>query len=156
MRPTRVPAQPVGGKSGGGGCSRGRDDRALEYGKGIPGVVAIEHEYGRGARKTALDVGGITGDPFQSRHVEAVSEVGRKRDDPAIGLLGKPQEVAVRIDGPSIRMREIRAPDDPDAVIPVGVDDVEHGLAVDDGELEVHGFPYSSLVAHAASNTVSR
>src|SRR6266496_473391 len=33
------------------GQSGRRDDRALEYGKGIAGFVVIEHEYGRGTRK---------------------------------------------------------------------------------------------------------
>src|SRR2546422_10939852 len=132
MRPARLPAQPVRGQGGRGGCPRGRDDRALEYGKGIPGFVVIEHEYGRSTRKTSLNVGRITGDPLQPGHVEAVSEVGRERDDPAIGLVGEPQKVAVGADGLSIVMREIRVPNDPDTFIAMGADDVEHGLAVND------------------------
>src|SRR5439155_508287 len=136
-----------------GGCSRGRDDRALEYGKGIAGFVVIEHEHGRGTRKASLDVGRITGDPLQPGHVEAVSEVGRKRDDPAIGLPGEPQEVAIGVDGLSLVMREIRVPNDPDTFVTMGADDVGNGLAVDDRELEVHGFPYSSLVAHVGLKT---
>src|SRR5438094_896793 len=50
MRPARLPAQPMRGKRGGAGCSRGRDDRALEYRKRISGVVAIEHEHRPGMR----------------------------------------------------------------------------------------------------------
>src|SRR5438876_9142247 len=132
MRPPRLAAQPERGKNGRGRRSRGRDDRALEYGKGISGVVAVEHEYGRGTRKASLDVGRITRDPLQPGHVEAVSEVGRERDDPAIGLPGEPQEVAIGVDGVSIVMREIRVPDDPDAFIPMGADNVEDGLAADE------------------------
>src|SRR5882724_5271903 len=147
MRPARLPAQPVRGQGGRGGCSRGRDDRTLEYGKGIPGVVAIEHEYGRGTRKTSLDVGRITGDPLEPGNVEAVSEVGWKRDDPAIGLVGELQKVAIGVDGLSVRVREIRVPNDLDAFTPMGADDVEHGLAVDDRQLEVHGFPHSATPA---------
>src|SRR2546427_8331552 len=132
MRPARLPAQPVRGKSGRGGCSRGRDDRALEYGKGIPGVVAIEHEYSRSTWKASLDVGRITGDPLQPGHVEVISEIGRERDDPATGLVGELQEVAIGVDAPSVRVREIRLPNDQDAFTPMGADDVEHGPAVDD------------------------
>src|SRR5213592_1367887 len=158
MRVARLTVQPVRGKSGRSGCSRGRDDRALEYRKRIAGFVAIEHEYGRRTLKTSLDVGRITGNPLQSSHVEVVSEVGRERDDPAIGPVGEPQEVAIRIDRLAVRVREVRLPNDLDALTAMGADDVEHGFAVDDRELEVHGFParYSSLVAHAGSNTVSR
>src|SRR5207247_2563682 len=116
LRPARLPVQPVRGKSGRGGRPRGRDDRALEYGKGIPGFVVIEYEHSRSTRKTSLDVARITGDPFQPGHVEAVSEVGRERDNPAIGLVGKLQEIAIRVDGPSISVREIRFPNDLDAV----------------------------------------
>src|SRR5207245_9492134 len=36
------------------------------------------------------------------------------------------------------RSREIRVPDDVDAIGPMGADDVEYGLAVDDRELELH------------------
>src|SRR5206468_8807711 len=57
--------------------------------KGIPGFVVIEHEHGRSTRKAALDAGRITGDPLQPGHAEVVSEVGRERDDPAIGLVGE-------------------------------------------------------------------
>src|SRR5712692_4255362 len=108
MRPTRLPAQPVRRKNGRRGCSRGRDDRALEYGKRIPGFVAIEHEYRRGTRETSLDIGRITGNPLQPGHVEVVSEVGRERDDPAIGLVGEFQKVAIGVDALSVRVREIR------------------------------------------------
>src|SRR5206468_8260662 len=114
------------------------DDRALEYGKGIPGLVAIEHEYGRGTRKASLDVGRITGDPLQPGHIEVLSEVSRERDDAAVGLLGEPQKVAIGVDGLSVRVRKIGLPDDPDAFGPMGADDVEHGLAVDDREVESH------------------
>src|SRR5438876_4146145 len=124
MRPPRLAAQPERGKNGRGRRSRGRDDRALEYGKGISGVVAVEHEYGRGTRKASLDVGRITGDPLQPSHVEAVSEVGRKRDDPAIALVGEPQEVAIGVDAPSVHMCEIRLPNDLDAFTPMVADDV--------------------------------
>src|SRR5205823_1404028 len=102
------------------------------YGKGISGFGVIEHQYGRGARKASLDVGRITGDPLQPGHVEVLSKVGRKRDDPAIGLLGEPQEVAIGVDGLSVRVGEIRLLNDLDAITPMGADDVEHGLAVDD------------------------
>src|SRR2546426_313615 len=155
MRPARLPLQPVSGKSGRRGCPCGRDDRALEYGKRISGLVAIEHEHRRRTRKASLDVAGIAGDPLQPGHVEAVSEVGRKGDDPAIGLLGEPQEVAVRVDGLPVGVREIRVPNDADAVGPMGADDVEDGLAADDRQIEVHG-PYSSFIAHVGLNTVSR
>src|SRR5262249_16085525 len=126
-------------KRGRGGRSRGRDDRALEDGEGVPGLVAIQHEHRRRTRKASPDVGRKAGDPLQPCDVEALSEVGRERDDPAIGLVGEPQEVAVRVDGPSVRVREICLADDPDAFAPLGADDVEHGLAVDDRELEAHG-----------------
>src|SRR5207247_6337653 len=119
-------------QSGWGGCSRGRDDRALEYGEGISGVVAIEHEDSRSARKASLDVGRITGDPLQPGHVEVLSEVGRERDDPAIGLVGELQKVAIGVDGLSVRVREIRLANDLDAFTPMGADDVEQGLDVDD------------------------
>src|SRR5262245_21355327 len=118
MRPARLPTQPVSGANGRGGRPRGGDDRALEYGEGIPGVVAIEHENGRGAWKASLDVAGKTGDPLQPGYVETVSEVGRERDDSAIGLVGEPQEVAIRVDGLSIGVREISAPNDLDAFFP--------------------------------------
>jgi hypothetical protein len=101
-------------------------------GKGIPRVVAIEDEHGRGTRKASLDVGRVAGDPLQPGHIEAVPNVGRKRNDPAIGLVGKFQEVAVGVDGLSVRMREIRLPNDPDAFTPIGADDIGYGLAVDD------------------------
>src|SRR5439155_9162674 len=133
MRAVRLPVQPVRGKRGGGGCSRGRDDRALEYGKGIAGFVVIEHEHSRSTRKASLDVARITGNPLQSGHAEVISEVGRERDDPAIGLVGELQKVAIGVDALSVRVREIRLPHDLDAFTPMGADDVEHALAVDDG-----------------------
>src|ERR1051325_8556220 len=111
MRAARLPAKPVRGQDGRGGCSRGGDDRALEDGKGITGFVVIEHQHGRSTRKASLDVAGITGDPLQPGNVEAVSQVGRKRDDPAIWLPGEPQEVAVRVDGLSAGVREVGVPD---------------------------------------------
>ncbi len=154
--PPRSPAQPVRGEHGRSGGPCGRDDRTLEDGEGVTGVVAIEHEDGRGTRKTSLDVAGETGDPLQPGHVEAVSQVGRKRDDPAIGLVGEPQEVAIGIDGPSVGVREIGRPHDLDAFLPIGADDVGDGLAIDDRELERHASSYSSLVTQLASNTVSR
>src|SRR5882724_12274227 len=98
MRPTRLAAQPVRRKYGRRGGSRGRDDRALEYGERIPGFVAVEHEYRRGARKASPDIAGKTGDPLQPGHIESVANVGRKRNDPAIGFVGKFQEVAVGVD----------------------------------------------------------
>src|SRR5947207_9127685 len=45
---------------------------------------------------------------FRSGHAEAVAQEGRKRDDAAVGLLGEPQEVAVRVDGVPVGVREIR------------------------------------------------
>src|SRR5262249_19763658 len=117
----------------------GRDDRALEYGKGIADLVVIEHEDGRRTRKAALDVGGVTGDPLQARYAEAVSKVGGKRDDPTVGLLRESQEVAVGVDGFPAGVREIRIPNDLDTISPMRVDDVKNGLAVDDRQLEVHG-----------------
>src|SRR6266705_751441 len=110
MRPTRLPAQPVRRKNGRRGCSRRRDDRALEYGKRIPGFVAIEHEYRRGTRKASLDVARITGDPLQPGHIEVLSEVSRERDDAAVGLVGEPQKVAMGVDGLSVRVRKIGLP----------------------------------------------
>src|SRR5262249_37905794 len=151
----RSPVQPVGGQRGRRGGARRRDDRALEDGKGIPGLVTVEDEHGRGAREAALDVARIAGDPLEPGHLEAVSKVGGERGDPAVGLLGEPQEVTVRVDGLPAGVREICVPNDVDAVGPAGADDVEDGLAVDDRQLEVHG-PYSSFAAHAGSNTVSR
>ena len=132
MRPRRLPVQPARRKNGRRGGSRGRDDRALEDGKRIPGFVAIEHQYRRGAWKASPDIAGKTGDPLQPGHIEAVPNVGRKRNDPAIGLVGKFQEVAVGVDGLPVRVREIRFPDDADAFMPVGADDIGYGLAVDD------------------------
>src|SRR5881409_138606 len=155
MRAARLPAEPERGQSGRRGSPGGGDDRALEYGEGISSLVAIEHEDGRRTRKASLDVARIAGDPLQPGHVEAVSEVGRKGDDPAIGLLGEAQEVAVRVDGLPLGVREIRVPDDADAVGPVGADDIEDGLAIDDRQIEVHEL-YSSFVAHVGLNTVSR
>src|SRR6266567_4082243 len=95
-------------------------------------VPTIPSEYGRGTRKASLDVGRITGDPLQPGHVEVLSEVGRERDDPAIGLVGELQKVAIGVDGLSLRVREICLPNDADAFSPMGTDDVEHALAVDD------------------------
>src|SRR5439155_18719877 len=150
------PAQPVRGENGRSCRPCGREDRTLEYGEGVAGVAVIEHEDGRGTRKTSLDVAGETGDPLQPGHVEAVSQVGRKRDDPAIGLVGEPQEVAIGVDGPSVGVREIRPPHDLDAFFPIGADDVGDGLTIDDRKLERHASSYSSLDTQLASNTVSR
>src|SRR5439155_19664591 len=57
-----------------------------------------------------------------------------------------------------VGVREIRVPHDVDAFGPMGADDVEDGLAVDDGHIEVHGpgRPYSSCAVHVGSKTVSR
>src|SRR5207247_903793 len=73
-------------------------------------------------------------------------------------LLGEPQEVAVRVDGLPVGVREIRVPNDVDAFGPMGTDDVEDGLAVDDGQIEVQApHPrYSSFAVHVGSKTVSR
>src|SRR5262249_16412623 len=139
MRAARLTAQPVRGKSGRRGSSRGRDDRTLEYGKGIADLVVIEHEDGRSTWKAPLDVRGITGDPLQAGYGEAVSKVGGKRDDPTVGLLREPQEVAVGVDGFPAGVREIRIPNDLDTISPMRVDDVKNGLAVDDRQLEAHG-----------------
>src|SRR5262245_30036551 len=155
MRPARAPIQPVRGQRGRRGGPRGRNDRALEDGEGVPSVVTIEHEHGRCPREASLDVARITGDPLEPRHAEAVSEVGRQRDDPAIGLLGKPEEVAVRVHGLPARVREIRVPYDVYAVGPMAADDVKHGLTVDNRQLEVHS-RYSSFAAQVGSNTESR
>src|ERR1051325_11420884 len=118
MRAARLPVQPVRSERGRRRGPRSRDDRALEYGKGIPRVVAIEDEHGRRTGKASLDIARITGDPFQTGDAEAVSDVSRKRDDPALGFVRKPQEVAIGIDRMSIVMREIRVPTDLDACIP--------------------------------------
>src|SRR5262249_7663596 len=122
--PSRSAVQPVGGEHGRSRGARGRDDRALEYGEGVTGVVSVEHEHGRGTREAALDVAGKTGDPLHSGHVEAVSEIGGKRDDPAIGFLCEPQEVAVGVDGPSLCVREVRPSHDLDAALVIAADDV--------------------------------
>src|SRR5262245_53926087 len=132
MCAARLPVQPLSRKDSGSGRSRGRDDRTLEYGKGIAGLVVIEHEHGRSSRKASLDVGRITGNPLQPGHVEAVSKVSRKRNDPAIRLGGEPQKVAIGIDALSIRVREICVADDLDTFAPMSADDIEHALAIDD------------------------
>src|SRR5207237_9608832 len=108
--------------------------------------------------KSPLDVGRITGDPLQPRHVETLSQVGGERDDPAIRLVGKPQEVAVGIDRLAVGVREVCLPYDPDAFTAMRADDVEDGFAVDDRQLELHSVcdGYSTLVAHVGSKTVSR
>src|SRR5207249_4357225 len=87
MRAARLPAQPERGKGGRRGGPRGRDNRALEDGKGIAGLVVIEDEDGRSTWKAPLDVGRVACDPLQAGYTEAVSNVGGKRDDPAVGLL---------------------------------------------------------------------
>src|SRR5213078_767282 len=72
MGPRRSPVQPVCGENGRSGRPGGRDDRTLEDGEWVPGVMAIEHEDRRGPRKASLNVAGKTGDPLEPRHVEAV------------------------------------------------------------------------------------
>src|SRR5260370_42085710 len=86
-----------------------------------------------------MDVGRVTREPLPTRLRAGVSKGGGKRDDPTVGLLREPQEVAVGVDGFPAGVREIRIPNDLDTISPMRVDDVKNGLAVDDRQLEVHG-----------------
>src|SRR5439155_20545353 len=133
-----VTGQPVGGQRGRGGRPCRRDDRALEDGEWVTRLVAIEDEHGRGPWESVMNIGGKARDPFYAGHPEAVTKVGGERDNPTARLVGELQEVAIRVDRLSRRVRQIRLLDDLRALLAMGADEVEDGFPLDDRHVELH------------------
>src|SRR5262249_35855631 len=133
----RATAEPIGGEDRRSGGPRGRDDRALPNRERETRLAVVYDEQGRGARKTPPEFFRIARDPFEAGDADAVCEECGKRDDPAIRLLGKPQEVTVRVDRASGGVREIRVAHDIDAFGAVGADEIADGLPVDDRHFEL-------------------
>src|SRR5690606_39615215 len=68
--------EPLRGEDRGGGRAGGADLRGLQAGEGVARLVVVEQQGRRGARDTAVDVGGEAADPLDAGHVGAGAQVG--------------------------------------------------------------------------------
>ena len=82
-------------------CRRGRpggaDDRALQAGERVAGVVVVEDQHGRGPRDARRHVLREAGDPLQAVHPDLPADRGGQRDDPVRRAVGEAQEVGRRV-----------------------------------------------------------
>src|ERR1700677_1067369 len=88
-RPYAIPAENIGGE--GCGCRRsGRaDDGTLQAGKGVSGLLIIEHEYRRRSRQSGCGIPGKAGNPLHSVQALLAAEGRRKCYNSRLGFLGK-------------------------------------------------------------------
>ena len=75
----------------------GADDRALQAGERVTGVVVVEDQHGRRPRQAGRHVLREAGDPLQAVHPELPADGGRQRDDPGRRAVGEAQEVRRRV-----------------------------------------------------------
>ena len=90
-------AQPVSRQCRRGGGSGGADDRCLQAGERIPGVMIIQDQHRRRPRDPGRHILRETGNPLQPIHPGWSADRGRQRNDPRRRTVGETQKIRRRV-----------------------------------------------------------